>query len=252
MAYDRKGRERLGRITEEIGSILNKCEKEKNRGLTSEERNKFFALQGEYEAVHASIERFEHPSGPAIAEHGDLTEERMRDEFRLTPGARRERDRDPSARAFSRYLRNGMEGMESEDRQLMAARFMANSGVQNAQSTTGTQGGYVVPQGFSQQLEEAKKWFGGIDGVVGKFTTGSGNPWPWPTINDTANKGRIIGQNVQVTETDMVFGQVTFNAYIGSSDLVLVPQALMEDSYFDMDGLVARLLGTRLGRLYNN
>jgi HK97 family phage major capsid protein len=100
-------------------------------------------------------------------------------------------------------------------------------------------------------LEDAKKWFGGIEGVVGKFTTGTGNPWPWPTVNDTANKGRIIGQNVQVTETDFVFGQVTFNAYIGSSDLVLIPLALMEDSFFNLDAFTARLLGTRLGRLYN-
>jgi HK97 family phage major capsid protein len=49
----------------------------------------------------------------------------------------------------------------------------------------------------------------------------------------------------------MFFGQVTFNAYIGSSDLVLIPLSLIEDSYFDMDALVARLLGIRLGRLYN-
>src|SRR6185312_9851899 len=101
-------------------------------------------------------------------------------------------------------------------------------------------------------LEEAKKWFGGIEGVVEKFTTETGNPLPWPTVNDTANKGRIIGQNVQVTETDLSFNQVTYNAYIGSSDLVLIPLELIQDAYFDMDALSARLLGTRLGRLYNN
>ena len=77
------------------------------------------------------------------------------------------------------------------------------------------------------------------------------NPFPWPTLNDTTNKGRIIGQNVQVTETDLAFGQVMFNAYIGSSDIVLIPLALVEDSFFDLDALVARLLGTRLGRLFN-
>jgi HK97 family phage major capsid protein len=134
----------------------------------------------------------------------------------------------------------------------MRANFQLG-GIRNAQSTsTGSQGGYIVPQGFSNQLEEAKKWFGGIDnGFVGRFKTETGNPWPWPTINDTTNMGRIIGQNVQVTETDLVFGQVTFNSYIFSSDLVLIPLALMQDSFFDMDALVARLLGTRLGRLYN-
>jgi HK97 family phage major capsid protein len=109
----------------------------------------------------------------------------------------------------------------------------------------------VVPQGFSYQLEQAMKWFGGIEGTVGKFTTETGNPLPWPTTNDTTNRGRIIGQNIQVSETDVAFNQVTFNAYIGCSDLILVPMTLMEDSAFDMDALIAQMLGTRLGRLYN-
>jgi HK97 family phage major capsid protein len=62
----------------------------------------------------------------------------------------------------------------------------------------------------------------------------------------------VIGQNIQVTETDFVFNEVTFNAYILSSDLVLIPLSLMEDSYFPLDALAARLLGTRMGRLLNN
>ena len=66
------------------------------------------------------------------------------------------------------------------------------------------------------------------------------------------NYGRIIGQNVQVTETDFVFNQITFNAYILCSDLVLIPLSLVEDSFFDIDALAAKLLGTRLGRLLNN
>ena len=89
----------------------------------------------------------------------------------------------------------------------------------------------------------ATKWFGGIDnGLVGHFRTETGNPWPWPLADDVMNQGRIIGQNVQVTETDISFTQVTFNAYIASSDLVLVPIALVEDSFFTMDALVAELL----------
>jgi len=109
-----------------------------------------------------------------------------------------------------------------------------------------------VPQGFSYALEKAMKWFGGVeDGVVGQFTSDTGNPLPWPTVNDTTNRGRIIGQNVQVTQTDPVFNSVTFQAYIGCSDLCLIPIALMQDAGFDLDALVAELLGTRLGRLLN-
>jgi HK97 family phage major capsid protein len=40
-----------------------------------------------------------------------------------------------------------------------------------------------------------------------------------------------------------------FNAYTGSSDIVLVPVQLMQDSYFDLNKQLAWLLGERLGRL---
>jgi HK97 family phage major capsid protein len=255
MAYALELRQKQGRVISQMQFMVGRAEKQGSRGFSGEEVAKYHALTAEHDRLDLDIKKAEigHPRGAVVSDFSnDLpTVEQMQDEFRLTSGARRERERDPEAKAFSRYIRNGMDGMEPEDRQLMARNFMPN-GIRNAQSTTTTQGGYLVPQGFSAQLEEAKKWFGGIEGTVGKFTTASGNPWPWPTLNDTTNKGRIIGQNVQVTETDLAFNQVTFNAYIGSSDLILVPSALMEDSYFDLDGLVAQLLGTRLGRLYNN
>jgi HK97 family phage major capsid protein len=69
-------------------------------------------------------------------------------------------------------------------------------GIQNTISTTtGSQGGYVVPQGFSNQLEEAVKWRARSREWLANSKTETGNPMPWPAINDTNNKGRIIGQN---------------------------------------------------------
>jgi HK97 family phage major capsid protein len=70
-------------------------------------------------------------------------------------------------------------------------------------------------------------------------------------VNDTTNKGRLLAINTQLTETDFTFGQVTFNAYIFTSDSVLVPLALMQDSYFNLDAYIAKALGTRLGRSLN-
>jgi HK97 family phage major capsid protein len=86
---------------------------------------------------------------------------------------------------------------------------------------------------------------------VDEFTTSTGNVFPYPQNNDTTNKGRILGINTQVTETDFAFTSISFNAYVASSDLVLVPIQLIEDSYFDIDAMVTSLLGTRLGRNKN-
>lgn len=261
--YAKALRENLGRVGAQIQAIIDKAKNDSNRGLTSEEREQFHALETEYTGIEDSIKAAEKSAsiterlaaGNGAIRIDEAHIEELRAEFQLSPAAKRRKDneKNPHARAFSNYLRLGENRIQEEERKILQ---MISAGLpmefRNAMSTTtGSQGGYLIPQGFSGMLEEAKKWFGGIDGTVEKFTTGSGNPFPWPTINDTANKGRIIGQNVQVVETDLNFGQVTFNAYIGSSDLILVPLALIEDSYFDMDGLVARLLGIRLGRLFN-
>jgi HK97 family phage major capsid protein len=263
MAYAKALRENMARLGTQIQAIIDKAKNENNRGLTSDERTQFHALEADFTAVEDSIKAAEKSegiaarlaggTGPIVIDESHLDE--LRAEFHMSPAAKRRKDneKNPHARAFSNYLRAGDLRLSAEDRQVID---MVNSGLstdfKNAMSTTtGSQGGAIVPSGFSGMLEEAKKWFGGIDGIVGKFTTGTGQPWPWPTVNDTVNRGRIIGQNQQVIETDLNFGQVTFNAYIGSSDLILIPLALMQDSYFDLDALVARLTGIRLGRLYN-
>jgi HK97 family phage major capsid protein len=258
--YAKELREKWARLGAEIQTMSDLLKKEDRGFKDSAEREKFHALETEFTKLEDQIKAVEKAAGienllkqveDGTVRIDETNIDQIRAEFRLSPGERRQREneKDPHAKNFATYLRMGMERSPGE---VHAALRGFSAGINNAMSTTtGSQGGYLIPQGFSGSLEEAKKWFGGISGTVNKFTTGSGNPFPWPTINDTTNKGRIIGQNVQVVETDLTFGQVTFQAYIGSSDLILIPLALIEDSYFDMEALAARLLGIRLGRLYN-
>lgn len=255
MTRNAAGRVALDKIALQIRSIVNGAEGRGSKHLNSSERERYDRLVAQWDRESAALEASE---GRALtdpapgARISDISLEELRDTLMLRPGARR--DTSPEGKAFTNYLRRGMEGLDSDDRALMRGRFQDNGGgFRNAQSTSpGSQGGYLIPTGFSEKLAIAMRWFGGIDGVVGEFTTESGNPMPYPTVNDTTNYGRIIGTNVQLTETDFVFNQVTFNSYILSSDIVLVPISLVEDSFFDIDALCAKLLGTRLGRLLNN
>jgi HK97 family phage major capsid protein len=252
--------------------ILDKA-KRAGRGLNSDERSRYHAMTEEFsrlelqvlgehsDGIEARMAAPERRRGPQISETGgDLVPdarafEEMQDTFRVS--RHDQRHRTPHDRAFSNYLRNNLDGLDADDRELVVngggrGRGFGGGGFRNANSTTsGASGGYLVPTGFSQQLEQALKWFGGIDGVVDVFHTETGNPMPWPTLDDTQQQGRIIGQNVQAVETDPTFGQVTFNAYIFSSDMVLIPKALLQDSYFDLDALLAKMLGTRIGRKLN-
>jgi HK97 family phage major capsid protein len=258
MAYNKAGRERMGKLSHDMHAILDKA-KRQGRGLTSAEREQYHNMTEEFSALEMSVlsehsgdivARMAQPNdgrgrgGPAI---NALGIEEMRDTFRTS--RHDQRFRTPHDNAFTNYLRKTEQGLTPDERELV----VSGGGFQNTTSTTtGSQGGYVVPTGFSDKLMEALRWFGGIEGVVDSFTTETGQPLPYPTNDDTVNKGRIIGQNAQVTQTDPTFGQVTFQAYIFSSDITLIPRALLEDSYFDLDALLARMLGTRIGRLLNN
>ena len=250
MRYALAERQQLARVDFNMQSIVKAAEKSN----TPIDRDRWVRMLADHDRLEARIQELEGPNagrGPRISEFSiaNASREELQDTFRKRKG---DLDDHPYSKAFSAYLRGGMESLDGDQRELMRQNLVAG-GVMNAQGTgSGSQGGFVVPTGFSGMLEKAEKWFGGVEGICGEFTTATGNPWPWPTVNDTANHGRVIGENVQNVETDIVFNQVTFKSYILSSDIVLVPLSLMEDSYFNFDALVAEMLGVRLGRLKNN
>jgi HK97 family phage major capsid protein len=203
---DRVSREARERIENEMQQIIARCDREGKRGLNIDERARWDRLADSHSVLENRIAKNEGGSRPGIGgrigEVGGLEE--IRDSYRLTPAAFRERrGADPRAKAFSNWLRGGMDRLEPDEKELMRQSFIAG-GFQNAQSTTtGSQGGFVVPQGFSQMIEVSKKWYGGVDkNTVSYFRTESGNPWPYPTVSDQVNQGRIISQNAQVVETD--------------------------------------------------
>lgn len=78
--------------------------------------------------------------------------------------------------------------------------------------------------------------------------TDTGNDLPWPTVNDTTNKGALIAENVQVTEQDLAMGQIVFHGYKFTTNLVLIPAELMEDSAINLAEVIGELFGIRLGR----
>jgi HK97 family phage major capsid protein len=207
---------------------------------TSSEREKYKRMETDWDSLEAKRTR----QGPGPATVSDVALPEFKGKMRAGRGVA---DDDPYEAAFANYIRVGQAEISDDVRStLFGGR------IRNAMTTTSsTGGGALVPEGFSQTLEVAAKWFGGIDGVCQSFETETGNTMPWPSVNDSANMGRFIGQNVSTVETDLVFGTVTFSSYIASSDLILIPLALAEDSFFPLEKLAADLLGTRLGRLKN-
>jgi HK97 family phage major capsid protein len=146
--------------------------------------------------------------------------------------------------AFEAYLRTGQPNAD-----------ISGLRVTNEQGEGGSAaGGYTVPSGFRQKLVEVRKAFGGFSAEVDGFSTGNGQPVEYPSLDDTANDGDITAEHAAVSGgADLTFGTVNLGAYkytsSGANDAPLrVSVELLQDSAFDIGGLVARKLGERIAR----
>ncbi len=125
-----------------------------------------------------------------------------------------------------------------------------NQVLQRAQTITTTGGGYLIPEGFGKKLIEYMVAFGGVREVATVFNTDDGANLPFPTNDDTSNKGAILAINTQISEQDLTFGQVVLGEYMYTSKLVRVPWQLIQDSYFDFPAYLAKQLATRIARIH--
>jgi HK97 family phage major capsid protein len=157
-------------------------------------------------------------------------------------------------KAFRSYLRYGYDGLNQEERAIMTRRRaqLGEEEQRDLSGVTGSAGAFTVPQGFVAELEKQIKDYSGVmESPTRKLVTATGNDLPWPTVNDTSNTGELISENTAVAAADPTFGQVIIKAYKFGSKLVLVPIELLQDSAFNMEAELARLLAERLGRTIN-
>lgn len=143
--------------------------------------------------------------------------------------------------AFDHYLRTGIGNAD-------LAQFAQSEG-------TSSQGGYTVPPGFQAKLIDVQKAYGGIANAASHMDTGNGQTVTYPSNDDTGNVGEIVAENgTFAAGADLVFGQVSLPTFKyssgGASSLPLkVSVELLQDSAFDVSGLVSEKLGIRIARL---
>lgn len=155
-------------------------------------------------------------------------------------------------KAFVGYMRNGLDELEPEQRKLVRSHFRADPALRAQGVATGAAGGFTVPEGFWAKVTETMKFFGGVlQAGVEVLDTESGEAIPWPTNDDTANKGALLAENTAVTEQDLVLGQAQLDAFMYTSRLVRVSIQLLQDAGIDIESFLARKLGERLGRIFN-
>jgi HK97 family phage major capsid protein len=137
-------------------------------------------------------------------------------------------------KAFSNYLRSGTAGSE-----------LRTSGMSEG---TGNAGGFLVPQGFWQNLQVAEKVYGGLSNDFDQLETSDGRVMPYPTINPTAIVGSYVSENTQVGFTTYTFGNGMLYAWMLNSGVILASLQLVQDSAFNTDSFVSDRVGESIGR----
>lgn len=155
--------------------------------------------------------------------------------------------------AFDTYLRYGRDGLGPEQRKLLRPGALLESRADPQSTQVGPRGGYLVIEGFMMEFIVALKAYGPMmdEAIVRRMTTAMGNPFSWPTLDDTSNKGRRIPENTTVTTAEVAFGTKGIDAYKYTSDVVLVPSEMLQDTVFDVQGLIRGLMAERIGRIGN-
>lgn len=215
---------------------------EEKRDLTTEESTEYDQHMADYSSLDVQIKRIEKTIELTAKQEETLTE-RAKDKD-VSKDEETDKEKKYTA-AFGNFLRKGITNISVEDRTLMEDR------VSNRAQSVGTdsEGGFLVPEEFSNDLEIALKAFGGISQIADHFSTGTGAPLPWPTVDSTANLGEWLDENTEAATQDEVFGSVTFNAFTASSKSVRTSRQLLQDSFFNFPQYLAGALGERIGRL---
>lgn len=236
-------RRKRANVVSQMNELMERVQTEK-RNLGKDEETQWDRMEKQESELRSQIEKLEKLEGMNKSLEGN--------ENRFKAFDKEEREQGKSGKeyraAFKKWMQDGLGGLTNEERTVLTQ----NSETRALSTGTNTAGGYTVPQGFYDSLQEALKWYGGVRDVANVFSTDSGNPLPIPTTNDTANTGRILAENAQMNTTDVSFSQLILNAYKYTSDIELVSIELLQDSAFDLEQKIAQWLGTRLARIYNN
>lgn len=154
-----------------------------------------------------------------------------------------------------KLMKRALGRMSPEDRQIAVESGEFPRELRALSSVTATAGPELVPKSFVNMLMMAILSYGDMLTAVDTITTQTGEEMLWPVGDDTANEGDWVaaeGDDTQgLGEPNPAFNRQSWFAYDLWSKWLKTPISLSEDSMFDIEVLIASMLGERLGRALN-
>ena len=203
------------------------------REMTAEEQQRWETMLSDYDKADKAVEAEERfmdiqrkQAEQEVARRDSLLGQTVGEEYR---------------RAFGDYLLNGASGISSESRATIEQR----AGI------AGLSGGLIIPKTLASEIEVALKAYGGMFEAATILNTSHGGDLILPTVNDTNAKAAIVSEYDQSTKRAPSFGSVVLKAYTYRTPIIPVSQELIQDSAFDLDALLSRLLADSFSRGVN-
>ncbi|QKE74763.1 phage major capsid protein [Arthrobacter citreus] len=247
-------RQKRAKVVAESRQLIDDAEK--RGGFTAEDEVSYDRMNTEIDTLTKDIERHErqYQLEQENNEYRDASGaglvggEQRNESPENVPFTQREEYRS----AFNKFLVSGMAELNNKERTILGQGRAQMEG-RALSAVTGSAGGFTVPQGFYNSLIESLKAFGGMRKVKSTILrTATGNTLPIPKVDDTANVGAIVGENTAAgNATDAVFSQLNLGAYKYTSKVFLIPIELLQDSAFDIEAYIRKIIATRIGRITN-
>lgn len=222
--------------------------KDPTTGLTTAEN------MAAYDAAEADLDKWEKEVTTATAHAAREAAFAQIDRTGVVPGGGKVQDGEHENGAdkayhdaFFSWARGGMQALTNQQQSTLQNGWTEIQGA--AGTTSGGAGGYTIPPAFRNKLIEQVNFIANMRAYAEVINTDGGQNLPWPTVDDTANEGAILAENTAVTEQDVVFGTASLDAYVYTSKMVRVSYQLANDAGFDLESWLARILGTRIGRI---
>jgi HK97 family phage major capsid protein len=232
MTTEEKMQKRAGLVVQ-MRTLTDAAIKE-NRDNTADELAKYAAIEKDFDAISAQIER-ENKLGKIEGELRNLRDPEYRADLNAeaSNGRSRKVDSKPYKSAmFDHYARVGLNGLMPDVRNAL-------------QVGTSSEGGYIVPTEFETQIVSILTNLDPIRAGATVITTASDRNIPIETSKGTF---AYIAEEGEFVASDTAFGQVVLSSF-KSGGIVKVSEELLQDAFFNLEAYLAQVAGERFNTL---